>query len=58
MLVPHAGELLGAEAVETTLDAIAPERLGHGVRSVEDPRVLDRVLREGVSRWRCARCRT
>jgi adenosine deaminase len=49
MLVPHAGELLGAEAVESTLDAIAPERLGHGVRSVEDPRVLDRVLEGGVA---------
>ena len=47
MLVPHAGELLGAEAVAETLDAIAPERLGHGVRSVEDPRVLERVVRAG-----------
>ena len=25
---------------------IAPDRLGHGVRSVEDPRVLERVVRE------------
>ena len=49
MLVPHAGELLGASAVAETLDAIAPERLGHGVRSVEDPRVLERVVREGVA---------
>ena len=48
-LVPHAGELLGAEAVATTLDAVAPERLGHGVRSVEDPRVLDRVVEQGVA---------
>ena len=49
MLVPHAGELLGASAVAQTLDAIAPDRLGHGVRSVEDPRVLERVVREGVA---------
>ena len=48
-LVPHAGELLGAEAVTATLDAMAPERLGHGVRSVEDPRVLERVVTEGVA---------
>lgn len=48
-LVPHAGELLGAEAVTATLDAIAPERLGHGVRSVEDAAVLDRVVREEVA---------
>ena len=32
-----------------TLDAIAPERLGHGVRSVEDAAVLDRVVREEVA---------
>ncbi len=49
MLMPHAGELLGAGAVAETLDAIGPERLGHGVRSVEDPRVLERVVREGVA---------
>jgi adenosine deaminase len=48
-LVPHAGELLGPTAVETTLTAIAPDRLGHGVRSVEDPRVLDLVAESGVT---------
>ena len=47
--MPHGGELLGASAVAETLDAIAPERLGHGVRSAEDPRVLERVVREGVA---------
>ncbi len=49
LLVPHAGELLGADAVEETLDALEPERLGHGVRSVEDPRVLDRLVEAGVT---------
>ncbi|MFQ6173090.1 adenosine deaminase [Oryzobacter sp. R7] len=48
-LVPHAGELLGAEAVAATLEAMAPDRLGHGVRSVEDPAVLDRVVAAGVA---------
>jgi adenosine deaminase len=48
-LVPHAGELLGAQAVTETLDAIAPDRLGHGVRAVEDARVLDRVVGDGVA---------
>ncbi|WP_377640576.1 adenosine deaminase [Oryzobacter terrae] len=48
-LVPHAGELLGPEAVTATLDAMAPERLGHGVRAAEDAAVLDRVVREGVA---------
>ena len=48
-LVPHAGELLGPAAVETTLAAIGPDRLGHGVRAVEDPRVLDLVAGTGVA---------
>lgn len=48
-LVPHAGELLGPESVETTLSAIGPDRLGHGVRAVEDPRVLELVAAAGVA---------
>ena len=34
--VPHSGELLGPDHVRTTLDHLAPDRIGHGVRSVED----------------------
>jgi adenosine deaminase len=47
--VPHGGELLGAAAVSEALAALAPDRLGHGIRSVEDPRVLDDVVRRGVT---------
>jgi len=47
--VPHGGELLGAEAVCETLDTLGPDRLGHGIRSAEDPRVLDEVVRRGVT---------
>jgi adenosine deaminase len=47
--VPHGGELLGAAAVQETLLALAPNRLGHGIRSVEDPRVLDEVVRRGIT---------
>mgnify|MGYP001294811139 CR=1 FL=1 len=48
-LVPHGGELLGPAAVQDTLGALRPDRLGHGVRSVEDPRVLDEVAEAGVA---------
>ena len=48
-LLPHAGELLGAEAVAETLDSLRPDRLGHGVRCVEDPAVLERVVASGVA---------
>lgn len=46
--VPHGGELLGPEAVAATLDTLAPQRLGHGVRSAEDDAVLARVVETGV----------
>ncbi|GAA2734270.1 adenosine deaminase [Pedococcus aerophilus] len=54
-LVPHAGELLGPAAVEATLDAMEPDRLGHGVRCVEEPRVLERVAESGVALEVCPR---
>lgn len=47
--VPHGGELLGAGAVSETLTCLAPDRLGHGIRSAENPRVLDEVVRRGVT---------
>lgn len=47
--VPHGGELLGADAVRETLAALGPDRLGHGIRSAEDPHVLDEVVRRGVT---------
>lgn len=48
-LVPHGGELRGPAHVTECLDHLHPTRLGHGVRSVEDPAVLERVVRSGVA---------
>ena len=47
--VPHGGELLGPAHVDQVLDQLEPDRLGHGVRSAEDPAVLERVLEHGVA---------
>ena len=55
-LMPHGGELLGAHAVHETLDALRPQRIGHGVRSVEDPDVLARVVDEDVTLEVCPGC--
>jgi adenosine deaminase len=46
--VPHSGELLGPASIRTTLDALHPDRLGHGVRAAEDPELLDRIVRSGI----------
>ena len=47
-LVPHGGELVGPESIRTCLDSLHADRLGHGVRSVEDPALLDRIVARGV----------
>jgi adenosine deaminase len=46
--VPHSGELLGPASIRSTLDALHPDRLGHGIRSAEDPTLLDRIVRSGI----------
>jgi adenosine deaminase len=46
--VPHSGELLGPDSIRSTLDALHPDRLGHGVRSAEDPALLERIVASGI----------
>ena len=47
--LPHGGELRGAQSAAECLDALHADRLGHGIRSVEDPAVLQRVVDSGVA---------
>ena len=47
--MPHAGELVGPASVQVALDELHADRLGHGVRTVEDPRLLDRVVAAGAA---------
>ncbi|BDZ41224.1 adenosine deaminase [Paraoerskovia sediminicola] len=46
--VPHGGELLGPGHLHEVIDALEPDRIGHGVRAVEEPRLLDEIVRRGV----------
>ena len=47
--VPHAGELLGADAVSRTVRSLAPTRVGHGVRAAEDDAVLRVLAERGIA---------
>jgi adenosine deaminase len=37
---PHAGELAGPESIWGALTTLAPDRLQHGVRAIEDPELV------------------
>jgi adenosine deaminase len=45
---PHAGELAGPASVWATLEHCAPNRLQHGVRSIEDPELIEVLRREQI----------
>jgi adenosine deaminase len=46
--VPHAGEWAGPRNVWLTLEHYAPDRIGHGVRSAEDPRLVDELAARAI----------
>lgn len=46
--VPHAGELRGIRSVIGAVEALHADRLGHGVRSVEDPETVRLLAERGV----------
>ncbi len=44
----HAGEWGGAASVRDTMDALKPERIGHGVQAIEDDALVDRLAEAGT----------
>jgi adenosine deaminase len=52
----HAGEARGASSVWETLREIHPPRLGHGVRSLEDPALVAYLRRQQVHLEICPTC--
>lgn len=44
----HAGEAKGPESVRETLALLNPSRIGHGVRSIEEPILVDHLKQQGI----------
>ena len=47
-ITAHAGEWGGAASVRDALDALNPERIGHGVEAISDPALVDRLAESGT----------
>lgn len=46
--LPHAGEMSGPHSIWQALDLLGADRIGHGVRAVDDPALMDRLARDQV----------
>jgi adenosine deaminase len=46
---PHGGELNGPRSVRECLDELGADRIGHGVRAIEDPYLLERIATQEVT---------
>ncbi|RJL31009.1 adenosine deaminase [Bailinhaonella thermotolerans] len=53
--VPHGGELSGPVSVRECVDDLDADRVGHGVRSAEDPRLMERLADRQIT---CEVCPT
>lgn len=47
-LTVHAGELAGPESVQAALAHLKPQRIGHGVRAIENSAVMDALRDSGA----------
>ena len=45
----HAGEILGPESVWDAINNLPVTRIGHGVRSVEDPALMAELAKRGIA---------
>ena len=45
----HAGEFAGVESIRETIAKLKPQRLGHAVRAVDDPALMDEIARLGIA---------
>jgi len=47
-LTVHAGEWRGPDEIRAALRDLRPARIGHGVRAIEDPALVDRLAEDGI----------
>ena len=52
----HAGEARGSNSIWETLQHFHPLRLGHGVRSIEDPALLEHLRQHNIHLEICPTC--
>lgn len=47
--LPHAGEQAGAASIRSAVDQLGAERIGHGIRCLEDPALVDELRGRGIA---------
>lgn len=52
----HAGEAKGPVSIRETLEYFKPSRIGHGVRCIEDPLLMDELKRKRIHLEVCPSC--
>jgi adenosine deaminase len=52
----HAGEAKGAESMWKTIDNFNPLIIGHGVRCIEDPKLIDEITSKNIHLEICPSC--
>jgi adenosine deaminase len=48
-ITAHAGEFAGADSIRETINVLHPQRLGHAVRAVDDPSLIDEIAKSGIA---------
>jgi len=46
--IPHAGETTGARTIWDSVEHLGADRIGHGIRSLEDPVLIARLRADGI----------